>query len=426
MDNQEKAASRCGHAWAYAVVLICIAVAMPGNDLYAQAPGDEPVETGQTAGESSEADLSDPYDDDEEPAPTVAPTEEDEVSETVDPWRQFFPPADAKFDWIRLTSGEWLKGELKSLYNFKVEFESDELDTLTFDWDDVSVIRSAGPEAVRYVDLEDSPVPLVTRGQLTLINDTATIGSGTDAITIRRNQIISIAKGTQKERDLWSGKITIGANVRSGNTEVSDSSIYFVTQRRRAISRFYADYRANFSSTLGVETQNNHRVNSYFDQFKTRRWFWRVVFAEYFRDRFQNVENQFTAGTGAGYDIIRNSKTEWEISGGIGALYRESASVEEGQDTANTSPSLSFGTLYDTELTKRLDFYFKYTGRLVDEANGQYIHNLVTTLSSDIVGELDLDLTWVWDRTQKPAQAADGSTPDQDDYRFTVGISYEF
>ena len=28
----------------------------------------------------------------------------------------FVPPLD-EFDWIQLTSGEWLKGELKALYN---------------------------------------------------------------------------------------------------------------------------------------------------------------------------------------------------------------------------------------------------------------------------------------------------------------------
>lgn len=399
-----------------------VALAISGNNLYAQVSGDEPVEKPQTAGEAAASEGADVYDDDED----AAPTGEAELVEAPDPWKQFFPPPDSQFDWLRLTSGEWLKGELKSLYNFQLEFESDELDTLIFDWDDISVVRTAAPAAVRYENPAQGNVPLVARGQLTLIGDTATIGSGPDATTIERNQIVAIAKGTLKERDFWSGKLTIGANIRSGNTEVTDSNIYFLIQRRRAISRFYTDYRANFSSTRGEETQNNHRVNSYFDSFTSRRWFWRVVFAEYFRDRFQNVENQFTLGTGAGYDLIRTPKTELNLFGGIGALYKEAVSVEEGQDTANTSPSISFGTYYDTELTSRLDFDFRYTGRLVDEENGQYIHNLVTTLSSDIVGELDLDLTWQWDRTQKPAQAADGSTPDQDDYRFTVGISYEF
>ena len=47
------------------------------------------------------------------------------------PWDKFVPPPDDKFDWIQLTSGEWLKGELKFLYDFQVEFDSDKLDLLT-------------------------------------------------------------------------------------------------------------------------------------------------------------------------------------------------------------------------------------------------------------------------------------------------------
>ncbi|MGB6288849.1 MAG: hypothetical protein WBF36_01825, partial [Desulfobulbales bacterium] len=38
-------------------------------------------------------------------------------------WDNFAPPPDDKFDWIQLTSGEWLKGELKFLYDFQVEFD---------------------------------------------------------------------------------------------------------------------------------------------------------------------------------------------------------------------------------------------------------------------------------------------------------------
>ena len=390
-----------------------------GKDVYAQTAEDlpaQPVEAGSDTLAPSSDDVAEETD----------RTEAAEVSAVYDPWEQFFPPPDASFDWIRIVSGEWLKGELKSLYNFQVEFESDELDTLTFDWDDVKVIRSAGPQAVRYIGPEGGDVPLIAFGQLTLIGDTATIGTGPNATEIKRYQIVSIAKGTQKERDFWSGDLTLGINVRTGNTEVADGSVFFRIQRRKAENRFYTDYRANFSRTRGIETQNNHRINSYFDSFRTRRWYWRIIFAEYFRDRFQNVENQLTVGTGAGYDIIRNSKTEWDVSLGVGALYREAVSTEQGEDTGNTSPALTFGTLFDTELTKRLDYYFKYTGRLVDEENGQYIHNVVTTLSTDITGSLDLDLTITWDRTEKPPQAADGSIPDQNDYRFTVGIKYEF
>ena len=54
------------------------------------------------------------------------------------------PPAPDKFDWVQLTNGEWLKGEIIVLYDGNLEFDSDELDLQTFDLDDVQHIRSVG------------------------------------------------------------------------------------------------------------------------------------------------------------------------------------------------------------------------------------------------------------------------------------------
>jgi hypothetical protein len=53
------------------------------------------------------------------------------------------PPMPEKFDWIQLTSDEWLKGEIIAMYDDKLEFDSDELDLLEFDMEDVRQIRSA-------------------------------------------------------------------------------------------------------------------------------------------------------------------------------------------------------------------------------------------------------------------------------------------
>ncbi|MEC4724743.1 hypothetical protein HWQ46_04170 [Shewanella sp. D64] len=55
---------------------------------------------------------------------------------------QLYPPADASYDWIQLTSFELLKGEIKNLYDDKLEFKSDELDTLYIDWEDIKVLQS--------------------------------------------------------------------------------------------------------------------------------------------------------------------------------------------------------------------------------------------------------------------------------------------
>jgi hypothetical protein len=47
------------------------------------------------------------------------------------------------YDWVRLPSDEWLKGDLKALYDDELEFDSDELGIVMLDWDDIKELRSA-------------------------------------------------------------------------------------------------------------------------------------------------------------------------------------------------------------------------------------------------------------------------------------------
>jgi hypothetical protein len=62
----------------------------------------------------------------------------------------------------------------------------------------------------------------------------------------------------------------------------------------------------------------------------------------------------------------------------------------------------------------------------LDDRSGAYQHHLLSTLSTDLIGNFDLDISFIWDRIDKPQQRADGSTPERDDYRLMIGLGYEF
>ena len=52
--------------------------------------------------------------------------------------------------------------------------------------------------------------------------------------------------------------------------------------------------------------------------------------------------------------------------------------------------------------------------------------HLATTLSLDLFKNLDLDVTFVWDRVGLPRPDSDGDFPERDDYRLSVGVSWDF
>jgi hypothetical protein len=59
------------------------------------------------------------------------------------------PPAPDEFDWVQLTSGEWVKGELQAMYDGSLEFDNDHFGFIEIDWEDVAQIRSSKVLSVR-------------------------------------------------------------------------------------------------------------------------------------------------------------------------------------------------------------------------------------------------------------------------------------
>jgi len=346
--------------------------------------------------------------------------------EPEDPWEAFMPPPDTEFDWIQLTSGEWLKGDFKVLYDYVIEFDSDELDLQEFDFEDVKRLRTRGMKTVMIQGEGGRRDTTLLRGMLEIKEDQVVLRRSEHEMTVSRNQVISIADGRKKERDYWSGMLSVGINARGGNTETTDTTVMANLKRRTAKSRFNTDYLANYSKAGSVETANNQRLSGFYDQFLTMKFYWQVLAAEFYRDPFSNIAGQYSVSSGAGYDLIHNSKTEWGVTAGAGYQELKFVSVEIGEDDHTGSPFATLGMRIDHEVTGNLDFLYDYSLRWLNEDNGRYTHHMLTKLSFDLISDLDLDISVIWDRIEKPKTASDGTQPKQDDYQIVVSLAYDF
>jgi len=334
-------------------------------------------------------------------------------------------PSAEKFDWIQLSSNEWLKGKINGMYKDSLEFDSDKLDVLDVDWGDVKILRTY---RVSDVNLEGigptSGILEVTDGSIRIMNDY-------ENKTYERSSLISFAPAGKKEQDLWSIKATLSLDVKKGNTDKLDYTAKINMKRRSSTTRFLLDYIGNISKTNGgdgdlIETTNNHRLNASYDYYKTRYFFYTPVYVEYYRDPFSNIDSKVTLATGLGYTVIDDGVTELSFSGGPAFVKTKYISVAAGENNVESSPGLWLKTNYDTELTKTIDFIAKYNIQLSNKETGGYTHHIILTIDSKITGSLDFDTSFIWDRVTHPAEAADGTTPFPDDYRITLGISYTY
>lgn len=334
-------------------------------------------------------------------------------------------PTAKEFDWVQLTSGEWLKGEIKSMYNESLEFDSDKLDMQTIDWEDVKYLKSYRPSNVNI----ENRKPLI--GSLQISGDKVTITDGGNAHEFDRADLISLAPSGNREADLWSIKLTLSLNVRSGNTDQLDYNAKLNAKRRTARSRSDIDYIGNISKTgdeNGALTQtiNNNRISASTSVYATRYFYYTPLFLEYYRDPFLNLDKRVTVGIGVGYTIFDTGRFEWNVNGGPGYVSTKYISVQPGEDIQVGVGALVFGTDFDAELTSKLDFIFNYRLQAAKEEAGGYTHHIVATFENELTGSLDFDVSLIWDRISQPATDADGNTPEPDDYRLTVGVAYTY
>lgn len=345
-------------------------------------------------------------------------------SYAAESWEDFEPPADTKFDWIQLNSGEWLKGDLKVMYDQSLEFDSDKMDIQDFDFDDVIIVRTR--DAQRVLIQEKDRKAEIHTGLVELDNKKITLLGNGESVEFPRDEIVSIAQRAERERDRWSGSLSVGVNVRGGNSETTDANVFANLKRQTALTRYNLDYLSNYSTANREETAENHRLNMDASLFLSNRLYWRILDAEFYRDRFSNIDRQFSAHSGPGYYLVRTPKTEWSTGAGVGYQRTKYSSVEAGEDNAAESPFLAVGTVLDYELNSNVDYLLDYSFRLLNESNGSYTHHLVTTLSMDLIGDMDGDISLIWDRIENPTANENGEVPKQDDYQLIFSLSYEF
>ena len=340
-------------------------------------------------------------------------------------WKPEAPTLEQKYDWIKTTSGEWLKGDLITLYKDEIEFDSDEFGIQLIDISDVSEFYSKGEQSIRLAD------GTILNGSLIIKNDEFTIKQGDEVTTYNNNQLLSIASSGSNELDYWDGEINLGTNFRRGNSEQSDFTISAEAQRRTSTGRFKADFISNFSERVSQdtgkneETANDQLLTSTFDWFFSPKLFIRLADYEYFADEFGNIDHRHTLGVGIGYEITDNSNYSWEVNAGPSYQKTQFISVSENDNDTESSAVINLGTTFEWDITKDTEFSADYQLQLVSEEAGEILHRLKSGLEIDLLGDFELDLTFYLDRIENP-KSTGIITPEKNDYRFVVSLGYEF
>jgi putative salt-induced outer membrane protein YdiY len=333
----------------------------------------------------------------------------------------WLPPAIGhdKEDWIQLKSGEWLRGRLYYIQQRKVEFASDELDDFSLDLKDVRQVYPANPLFTKFNGRGQ------IFGQVVVSNEVVEV-FGPEQVTLSRDQLTGITPGGEREFDFWSGNLSVGLSLQSGNSRQKTLTTSAEVARRTPATTLQLNYLGNYSEAEGVQNANNHRINGLYDIRLNRDWFLRPAYLEYYRDQVANIAHKGTFGVGLGYYIFDREGLQWLVAGGPGYQYTRFENVEPGQADTTSTLAAVLQTSFKADITRRLKFIETIGVTLTSEEAGLYSHHAVSTLELEIKRHLDLNVSFVWDYLQNPQIELSGTVPQHSDFRLVVGVGLKF
>ncbi len=330
--------------------------------------------------------------------------------------------SEASKDWIRMSSGEWLRGEIHTLNDDDLDFESEDLDDLELDWDDVVELRSGRVLTWRF------HVGGVVTGRAILRDGTVWITppGGGARVELPRSDLLSAIEGRPTEWNYWSVKASLGLIARSGNTEQEDFNTTVLLRRQSTRSRLDLDYTGNYSNTRDIQTVNNHNGGVKLDFTVARNVFLTPFGGRLYTDRFQNIDLRATVGAGGGVFLIRDKDLEFYVELGAGYQSTRFVSVEAGESDQEESFTLLPAISVEWDITGSIDLDASYNAEVTVPEVQNTVHHFFALLSIELTSILDFDTSLTWDRVETPKADSDGVVPKQDDLRFFFGLGVDF
>jgi putative salt-induced outer membrane protein YdiY len=330
----------------------------------------------------------------------------------------------AKWDWVLMKSGEWIKGSIDRMRDGDMEFDSDEFDNQVLDMDDVAGFYANRIHTYLLEDGSTISGKAVLRGEELVV----------DGKKIDRALLLGIIKGKEKERNYWSGKLNLGLALMLGNTEQATFTSSGYIRRESAKSRLSFDHNMTFGRVSKETNVQNLTGTIQFDIYLSKRWYFTPVWGIATHDRFQNIDIRVIPGAGAGVHLFKTSVFSWDIDLGLGYQYQDYREVLPGEDNPLHDGVVRLSTWMEVDVGKLVDLELTWWTVFVYTNWDTTSHHGSLTFEVELTDIFDLTISAIYDRIEQPASyivddtttPPTTATPKSDDLQLTVGVMVEF
>lgn len=224
----------------------------------------------------------------------------------------------AHADSITLKNNDRITGKIKTISGGNVVVTTDYAGDLTIKIDAIRFVLTDEPVAVKLKEgtlLEGKLAE--SEGEQAVEEDTETVPFALSHVEKYAPNMAALNPPPPKERERWTGFAEAGATIRSGNTDTVNYTASAGAARKGPHNRL----TLNFFSAY-TETDGELVARRYYGETKWRKYVYKDKMYSYLSGSAENddgrkLDYRFVAGTGVGYDFIRNDKRTLWAEGGV-------------------------------------------------------------------------------------------------------------
>ncbi len=155
----------------------------------------------------------------------------------------------------------------------------------------------------------------------------------------------------------WTGNVTLGANLQTGNTDRFNAAVGADALRESEKDRYSLGVLFNYSEEDGEKTAESYYGAAKYDYFFTKKLYG-YVGLELLKDKFKDLSLRTVVGPGVGYQVWDEEKRSLAVEAGI-AYFSENNIVADDNDwiTARLAGYLRYELLPSVTFTDSLIIY---------------------------------------------------------------------
>ena len=323
-------------------------------------------------------------------------------------------------DWLRTTSGEWVRGSIDWMRENLLSFDSDEFGELEINMREVAEIHAATVSTY----LMDDRTKLIGPAMLT-VNKLAV--QTADGVVVRsREELWSIVEGGGREIDYWSAAFDVGMALNRGNSNQLDLNLRVGVTREDQRTLTEVVYLLNLGYADRELNVSRHVLPFANRVWLTRMWYVEPIVGQLLSDKFQDIRFRAQPAATAGIRFLNiPSKALWDLAIGFGyqylRLFEPFAGIENPQHDGLTR----FQTRARFDLTPDIALVLRWVTNLTFTDVGNTNHTGFSEFLFEVTNVIYLQASFLYLRTERPEPRFDGSLPSKNDFFLTLGISLQ-